>query len=99
MSLEPIEATEQGVRLRVHMQPGAKRSQWQGLHGGALKLQIQAPPVEGKANKAAIAFIAKSLGVARGNVELTAGQTSREKTFAVSGVDLKTAREILISRG
>ncbi len=81
-----------GVVLSLHIQPGAKRTEVAGLHGDALKIRLAAPPVDGKANEALIAFLAKTLGVPKARVELVAGQTSRAKRVRVTGVDPTTAR-------
>ncbi|OIO61007.1 MAG: YggU family protein [Alphaproteobacteria bacterium CG_4_10_14_0_2_um_filter_63_37] len=75
------------VTLVVHAQPGAKRTELAGLHGEAVKIRVASPPVDGKANAALIAFLAKLLGVRKGDVIQTAGQTSREKRFRIEGVD------------
>ena len=56
--------------LTLHIQPGAKRSEVAGLHGDALKIRLAAPPVDGKANAALLAFVAATLGLPRSAVEL-----------------------------
>ncbi len=78
--------------LRVAARPGASRSAVQGEHNGALKVAVQAPPEKGKANKALLAFLAKSLGLKKSQLDLAAGHTSREKTVAVTGLDAATLR-------
>ncbi len=67
------------------MQPGAKRTEVAGLHGGALKVRLAAPPAEGRANEALVEFIAKAFGVARRDVALVGGEKSREKRLEVRG--------------
>ncbi len=84
-----------GVVLTLHIQPGAKRTETAGLHGDALKIRLAAPPVDGKANEALIAFLAKLLGVPKSSVELVSGQTSRAKRVRVAGVDASVARGLL----
>lgn len=81
--------TEQGWLIAIHVQPGAKKSAVAGLHGEALKVRIAAPPVEGKANEALIAFIAKALGAPRRAVSIVKGESSREKLLLIadSGAD------------
>ena len=69
--------------LAVHVQPGAKKSGVVGEHGDALKIRLAAPPVDGKANAALIDFLADRLGVARGEVTLKSGQTSRRKVLEI----------------
>lgn len=55
-----------------------------GLHGEALKIRVAAPPVEGKANEALIAYVAGLLGVPRRTVSITRGESSREKLLLVT---------------
>ena len=75
--------TSTGWEVRLHVQPGAKRSEIIGLHGSSLKLKIQAPPVDGKANEAIVAYIAERIGVPRRTVRIIAGESSREKRIAI----------------
>ncbi len=67
----------------MHAQPGAKKTGVAGVHGEALKVRLAAPPVEGKANEALIAFVAERLDLRRAEVELVRGETSRDKTLRV----------------
>ena len=85
-----------GVVLTLHIQPGAKRTEVAGLHGHALKIRLAAPPVDGKANEALIAFVAKTLGVSKSHVELVSGQTSRAKRLRVAGVTSADAHARLV---
>lgn len=71
------------LRLEVHVQPGAKTTEAVGLHGDRLKVRLAAPPVDGKANDALLAFVAESLGVPRSAVTVVRGQTSRQKTVGI----------------
>ncbi|MCX9157427.1 DUF167 family protein [Niveibacterium sp. 24ML] len=73
------------VVIALHIQPGAKRTELIGLHGEALKIRLAAPPVDGKANAALLAFLAKELGVAKRAVTLESGEASRQKRVRVSG--------------
>lgn len=75
-----------GVILSLHIQPGAKKTEVVGLHGDALKIRLAAPPVDGKANEALLAFIAQKVGVGKTALELVSGQTSRAKRVRVGGV-------------
>jgi hypothetical protein len=74
------------VILNLHIQPGAKRTEVVGLHGDALKIRLAAPPVDGKANDALVAFLAKKLGAGRTAVELVSGQAARAKRVRVTGI-------------
>lgn len=73
------------VTLTLHVQPGAKRSEITGLHGGALKIKLAAPPIEGRANDALLKFIADWFAVPLRQVELKQGGQSRHKVVAVTG--------------
>jgi len=73
------------VTLTLHIQPGAKKTEVSGLYGDALKIRLAAPPVDGKANAALIAFVAERLGLAKALVRLKSGQTSRRKVLEISG--------------
>lgn len=55
------------------------------MHGEALKIRLAAPPVEGNANEALIAFIAQAFGVAKRDVTIVGGEKSREKRVEVRG--------------
>jgi len=72
--------------LELHVQPGAKRSEFAGEHGGRLKLRLAAPPVEGRANEALIEFLAAHYGVPKRNVRIAAGLRSRRKRVVIEGV-------------
>ncbi|HKY01623.1 MAG TPA: DUF167 domain-containing protein [Burkholderiales bacterium] len=75
--------TAEGYTLAIHAQPGAKRSEVAGLHGDRLKIRLAAPPVEGRANEALIAFLADELNLPRSKVRVIKGESSREKIVAV----------------
>jgi uncharacterized protein (TIGR00251 family) len=76
------------VVLAIHVQPGASRSEAAGEHGHELKIRLAAPPVDGRANAALIAFVARRLDVPRSQVELISGAASRQKRLRVKGVSL-----------
>jgi len=81
-----LESVPDGVRFVVRVIPRAKHTALSGTHAGALKVRLAAPPVEGKANAALVAFLAERLGVRQTQVRVVAGQTSRQKTVLVTGV-------------
>ena len=84
--MAPITPTATGVRLTLHVQPRAARTEIAGLHGDALKIRLAAPPVDGAANEALIRFLAERLGVSRSAITLVSGATSRRKVVEVSGM-------------
>ena len=67
------------VSVRVH--PGARKNGVSGVHAGAVKISLTAPPVDGRANEALIAFVAEMLRIPRGRVNLVSGMTSRTKVL------------------
>ncbi len=79
-------ASRRSIRFEVHVQPRASRTELAGLHGGALKVRVAAPPVDAAANRALIAFLAESLGVPKRSVRIVTGETSRSKLIEVDGV-------------
>jgi hypothetical protein len=79
------------VVLHVHVQPGAGRGAVVGRHGDSLKIRVAAPPVEGRANDAAITLLADAFEVKARDVELVSGAGSRMKRFRIMGV---TAEEL-----
>ncbi len=74
------------VLIALYVQPKSSKNSFRGLHGDAMKVAITAPPVDGKANKAVIAFLAKFLGVAKSAVSIQRGLQSRHKQLLVEGV-------------
>ena len=83
------EARGDALRFSVRVSPRASRASVGGLHGGALKVKVTAPPVDGEANAAVIALLAKKLGVAKRDVSLVAGESSRDKTLEVRGASVE----------
>ena len=75
------------VRLNIKALPNAARDELVGWHAGALKIRTRAPAIEGRANAALAEFLADHLGLPRRQVTLIAGETSRQKTFAITGLD------------
>ena len=86
---------EHQTTLTLHIQPGAKKTEVAGVHGDALKIRLAAPPVDGKANAALIAFVADRLGVAKSAVSLKSGQTSRRKVLEVTAAPADTVERLL----
>ncbi len=85
MATHPAVSGKDGdVRLAVRAQPGAKVSQVVGLHGDRVKIAVQAPPVDGKANEALCGFVATWLGLPKRAVKLGAGETSRDKRLDIA---------------
>lgn len=91
-----LRLTPNGVTLVVRAQPGAKKTAIVGVYGegdaAQLKIAVQAPPVEGRANEALIAFLAKTFDVPKSSVELLSGESSRSKVFLLQGLVLAQAQ-------
>lgn len=87
----PIRDTPAGAMFTVKVHPRARKNAITGEAGDALKVALTAPPVEGRANQACIAFLAELLNVPRGSVTIVGGQTSRNKMIRVAG---RTAAEV-----
>ncbi|HUB50532.1 MAG TPA: DUF167 domain-containing protein [Terracidiphilus sp.] len=88
-----------GVTLAVRTQPGARKSAITGIYGEGdatqLKIAIKAPPIEGRANDALIAFLADTFTLPRSAVSLVSGASSRSKVFLLRGVSLPWAEAAL----
>ena len=80
--------------LRVYVQPRASRTRVVGLHGEYLKIQRAAPPVDGEANAALVAFLADALSVPKARVQMVAGDAGRRKRLFLAGVDLAAVQQM-----
>jgi uncharacterized protein YggU (UPF0235/DUF167 family) len=87
-----VEASGADVIVHVHVVPRCGVRGLAGRHGGALRIRVQEPPVDGRATEAARRVLAEVLGVAAGRVTLRSGERSRSKRFRVADFDLETAR-------
>ena len=81
--------------LEVRVQPRASKTQFAGLLGERLRIRLNAPPVDGRANAALIEFIARAFGVSRSSVTIEQGHAGRDKRLRVRGpaglpVELRT---------
>ena len=90
-----IDVGPSALRVRVHVQPRASRSEIVGLHGEALKVRLQAPPVDGAANEALVALIADRLGLPKRAVRVVGGATSRSKTVEIEGTTQAAVRALV----
>ena len=74
-----LAASADGWVLAVLVQPGASRSEVAGEHDGRLRIRLAAPAIEGRANAALVALLAKRLGLPRASVDIARGDASRRK--------------------
>jgi len=88
-------AADGRITLTLDIQPGAKKTEFAGLHGDALKIRLSAPPVDGKANEALIKFVAETLKLPRSAVNLKSGQTSRRKVLELIGASSETVARLI----
>jgi uncharacterized protein (TIGR00251 family) len=88
-----------GITLAVRAQPGAKKTAIVGVYGegtvAQLKIAVQAPAIEGRANSALIVFLADLFALPKSGVELVSGELSRSKVFLLRGVMLSQAETLL----
>jgi uncharacterized protein len=82
------------VRVSVHVQPRAARSELVGMHGTALKVRLSAPPVDGAANDALVDLLALRFGIARRAVRIVSGQAARTKVVELTGVTVADVRAV-----
>ena len=83
------------MRLRVRAQPRASRTEIAGEHGGALKIRVAAPPVDGGANRELIRFLARTVGVPASAVRVVSGASGRNKMIEIEGVDIASVARAL----
>ena len=88
--------TSEGVVASITVVPRASRTEIVGPHGDTLKIRLQAPPVDGKANQALCRFLADVVEIARRDVELVSGTSSRQKRVLLRGVSMATAKGTLL---
>ena len=81
--------------LALHVQPKAKKNEIAGIYNDALKLRLTTHPVDGRANKAIISFLAKQLHLPKSAVTIKSGHQSREKRILITGCEEKTVRELV----
>jgi uncharacterized protein len=84
------------VTLRFHVVPNAKSDNVVGEHGGAIKVKLRAPALEGKANAALRCFLAEELDIPKSAITLEHGQRSRHKVIRIEGLSERDARRRLL---
>ncbi len=75
-----------GARIEIRVQPRASRNAISGVRAGTLRIRVTVPPVDGRANTAAIALVAQALDVPKSAIRLVKGASSREKTLSVESM-------------
>lgn len=74
-----------GITFGVHVRPGGRRDAVEGDHGGALAVRVSAPATDGRANEAVRRLLARTFDVARSDVEIVGGLSSRRKRVRIEG--------------
>jgi uncharacterized protein (TIGR00251 family) len=84
------------TRIKVYVQPRASKTAVAGMHGDSVRIRLAAPPVDNAANEALVEFIADKLGLAKRNVRIVVGATSRRKVIEIDGVTADAALAALL---
>lgn len=92
MSKDWCSPVAKGVRITVQITPNAKKSEVIGVLDDALKLRLQAQPIEGKANEALTRYLADLLDVPKSAVAITHGHTSKRKIIEIASATLTTEK-------
>lgn len=79
-----LSKTKDRIRIVVQVSPNAKKSEIASSEGDTLRIRLQAPPVDGKANEALVQFIAKKLRTPRKNITITHGLSSKRKLLDIA---------------
>ena len=86
----------EGAQMRLRIIPRAPRNRVDGPLGDALKIRLQAPPVDGEANQALVRYLADRLEVSRSAIRLVAGATGRNKIVLVNSLSARQVQERLL---
>lgn len=78
-----IKNTPSGIVLTLHCQPGAKQTKVLGLHDDCLKISLQAPALENRANACLLAWLSKKLKIPQKQIQILSGQNSRKKRILI----------------
>ncbi len=72
--------------IKIKVEPRSSKSGIVGPYGDAIKVKLTSPPVEGKANRELVEVLAKNLGIAKKNIEIISGKSSRNKIVKLFGI-------------
>lgn len=87
-----------GALLTVLVQPNAPRTEYVGVHGDALKFRVAAPPVDGAANDALCAYLARRFGLVKTSVTVQTGRGARRKRILLRGISVERVASVLATR-
>lgn len=91
-----LRAVAGGVEIEVVVVPRSSRSAIAGLHDGRVKVQLNAPPVDGEANAELISLVAKLLGVRKSDVAIVSGERGKRKRLLIRGADERAVRAAIV---
>lgn len=94
-----IRSHPEGATLSIIVQPNARKTQWNGVQEGAVKIKVCAPPVEGAANKECLRFLAALTGTAKNRVVLLQGEKSRTKVVLIKGTSAEKLANVFRAFG
>ena len=97
MATNPVAVITQVATHRFHIVPNAKQDKVVGEHGGAIKIKLRAPAVDGKANAALRSFLADVLQISEREIVLERGEKSREKLIRIEGLGGEELRRCLLA--
>ena len=90
-----LQEVDNGVLVPIRVIPRARRTTIDGMHDGALRVRLNAPPVDGAANRALIDYLAGILACRKRDLELIRGARSRDKVVRVDGMSITAVRSML----
>ena len=85
--------TDDGIIIKLKIIPNSFKNEFIKIDGG-IKLKITAPPVDNKANKFVIEFLAKNFKIPKTSIKIIKGETSKEKTFLLSTTNQEKMKQI-----
>ena len=85
MKIFEVSKLKEGIKINIKVIPSSSKCEIAGVIDGALKVRLDAPPVEGKANERCILFFSKLLGLTKSSVEILSGERSKNKTLFIKG--------------
>lgn len=94
-----IGETKDGFVFSVRLLPRASRTEICGCRGDSLKIRVVSPPLQGRANKECVEFLARQFGVSKARVKLIAGEKSRDKQILISGLSFADLVRALDGQG
>ena len=91
----PFHEHRDGTLIDILVQPRASKTEITGIHDGALRVRVAAPPVDGAANAAIVELLSKRLKVSKSDVQIVSGASGRRKRVLVRGIDAERASSAL----